>query len=357
MDLFKLFIVLIIIILTILIVFRIFQKRRTILYGEEGFTSGSTLISNPLSVQNITSARANLSLFEYCIKASYNSAFNGNNITLLALDNVISRGCRFLDFEIYSVDESPCVAYSTDPTFSTLTSGNSLLLKDVFNEIIGNCFTSNAPNPRDPLFIHLRVNTNCGIGNSAPCDIYQQVGAVIQTTLFTKLHVDASGNAIPVKGATPLSELAGKIVIVMDASVNRDYKNYAVCDISNNKTCYNLRNYINIESGGSEWKKYKFSDFINKAQNQLVVDSTDSMVAEPTTGTLALQMVLPDVGANVQNASFPLTNIAAFGCQTIAMKFYKNDVGLKAYEALFNEYNTAFVPLGFAVQYLGKENT
>jgi hypothetical protein len=330
-----------------------FQKRQSILASAEGFTA-IPLVNNPLTIQNITSARANLPLFEYCIKASYNSAFDGTNITLLALDNVISRGCRFLDIEIYLVDESPCVAYSIDPTFSTLTSGNSLLLKDVFNEIVGNCFMGNAPNPRDPLFIHLRINTTCGLNNHPACSIYQQVGAVIQSTLLPRLYVDQSGNALPVSGTTTVAEISGKIVLVMDSSVNRDYNNYAVCDVSNNTTCYNLRNYINIETGGTAWKKFKFSDFLNKTQNQLVVDSGNPMAAEPTNGTLSLQLALPDTGVHVKNASFPLTNIAYFGCQTAAFKFYKNDLELKAYEALFNQYNTAFVPLGFAVDFIMK---
>jgi len=167
--------------------------------------------------------------------------------------------------------------------------------------------------------------------------------------------MDQSGNAIPVTSTTNLADIAGKIVLVMDASINRDYRNYAVCDVSSNTTCYNLRNYINIETGGTVWKKYKFTDYLNQTLNPLIVDSTDPMVAEPTTGTLSLQLALPNIGVNVQNSSFPLTNISNFGCQTAAFKFYRNDIALKAYEGLFNEYGTAFVPLGNAVQYVNKE--
>jgi hypothetical protein len=359
----KIIVIFIIIFLSIYLLLQLYIKRMEIFKsmesnGVEGFAPNDGGTANPLSIQSITSDQANLPLLQYCIKASYNSSYDGNNITLMALDNVLSRGCRFLDFEIYSVDEIPCVSYSTDPTFSTLSSGNSLPLTDVFNEIIGNCFTGNVPNSRDPLFIHLRINTNCGLTNRASCSIYQQVAAIIQTTILPKIHKDENDKAIPITGSTKLSEIVGKIILVMDSSINRDYRNYAVCDASNNTTCYSLRNYINIETGNSEWKKFKFSDFLNKTQNQLIVDSTNSMVAEPTTGVLSLQLVLPDRGANVQNVSFPLSNIESFGCQTVAMKFYgsKNDTGLKKYEELFNEYKTAFIPLGFVVQYLNKED-
>lgn len=348
MEASKIIIIIIIIFLLYIIISRFLSDRLSMLTLEEGFTGGST--TDELTIQSISSARANLPLLEYSIKASYNSAYDGTNVSLVALDNVLSRGCRFLDFEIYSINESPSVAYSVDKSFSTLTSGNSLLLKDVFNEIIGNCFTGNVPNPRDPIFIHLRLNTTCGLNNSPACSIYQDVAKVISTTLLPKLYVDASGNAISVTGSSILADMAGKIILVMDASINRDYKNYAKCDSEEN--CYDLQKYVNIESGGNTWFKYKFSDFINRKENPLAIDSSNPMVAEPSTGTLNLQMVLPDIGSNVQNGSFPLTNISIFGCQTIFMKFYKKDTALTEYESMFNEYKTAFLPLGYAVQYI-----
>ena len=357
MDIIKIITILIIILLTFFIVFRMIQQRHRI-YSmvntenakQESFTSSPG--KTPLAINNISSANALQPLIEYVIKASYNSAYDGTNMTLLALDNVLSRGVRFLDFEVYSVDDSPYVAYSVDPTFSSLTSGNSLLLQDVLNEVVGNAFMGNVPNPRDPLFIHLRINTNCGLNDSPACSIYQQVGAVIQNTLLPKLYVDEEGKAIPVSQATILSDIAGKIVLVMDASINRDYKNYAVCDSTDSKTCYNLKNYVNIETGGTAWKKYKFTDFLNQTQNPLTVDSTNPLKAEPKTGTLSLGLVLPNTGTNVSNTSFPLTNIATYGVQTVALKYYKNDAGLKAYEEMFNTYKTAFLPLGFAVDYI-----
>jgi hypothetical protein len=51
----------------------------------------------------------------------------------------------------------------------------------------------------------------------------------------------------------------------------------------------------------------------------------------------------------VQNPSTPDDFIAKYGCQTILYKFYMAGSALSAYESLFNEYSTAFVPLGFAV--------
>jgi len=316
----------------------------------------------PITIQSTKSANANNGLLYYVIKASYNSAYDGQNISLTALDNVLARGCRFLDLEIYSIDEVPCVAYSTDKTFSTLTSGNYLSLSTVLTEIAGNCFTGNVPNNKDPLFLHLRVNTTCGLTNEPACDIYQKIATIINTTIFSQLYTDSTGLAIPITGTTILSDLMGKIVIIMDTSIQRDYRNYAVCssvsdssdNIVENKCKTSFKNLVNIETGGTMWKKYKYSDFIQMSSNPLTIDSTNPQLAEPKQGTLALSLVLPDVGTNVQNASFPISNIVSFGCQTIALKFYQDDLALGAYEALFNQYGSAFVPIGYAIQYINE---
>jgi len=360
MSLTKTILIGLIALLSVFIVYSFWMKRQSILLrwkktseaydgsSEEGFTNS---LSPLMSITNVASGRADLPLIEYCIKASYNSAFDGRNMTMMALETVISRGCRFLDFEIFTVDGVPSVAYSVDSTFSTLSSGNSLPLQDVLNEVVGNCFMGNVPNPRDPLFIHLRIKTKCGINNQHPCDVYQQVATILHNTLLPVLHVDKDDKAIPVSGSTLLSDITGKVVVAMDASVNRDYKDYAVCE-DETITCYNLQDYVNIETGGNVWKRFYFTDFINKKEINLAVDSTNSMVAEPTTGTLSLQLALPDKGLNVNNSSFPLSNIVSFGCQTVAFKFYKKDASLKEYEALFDNYKTAFVPLGFVVDYI-----
>jgi hypothetical protein len=326
----------------------------------EGFVGNSY----PLEIQNVASARASLPLVQCSIKASYNSAYDGSNITTDALRHVLSRGCRFLDFEIYSIDEKPVVGYSTDPTYSSLTSSNSLPFQTLMETVITDGFGGTAPNTRDPVFIHLRIKTQCHLGSSgtSSCEIYRQVADILQTALSSRLYQDDQGKAIPVDGSTPLSDIAEKAIIVMDASINRDYKNLGKCDVPADAataatTCISLNHLVNIETGGSAWKKFNYSDFLNKTTNTLVVDSHDVNIAEPSQGILTLQAVFPDMPKNVQNSIFPLSHMLTYGCQTVLYKYYNDDDALHKAEDLFNEYKTAFVPLGLVAHYLGQDSS
>ena len=44
---------------------------------------------------------------------------------------MLSRGCPFLDFEIFYINNNPCVAYNIDPTFVIITSKKILSLNEV----------------------------------------------------------------------------------------------------------------------------------------------------------------------------------------------------------------------------------
>jgi hypothetical protein len=57
--------------------------------------------STPVGISNILSGNANLPLKEYVIKSSFNTAVTGLYLNLSMIRYVLSRGCRFLDFEVY----------------------------------------------------------------------------------------------------------------------------------------------------------------------------------------------------------------------------------------------------------------
>ena len=79
---------------------------------QEGFTGSDSEVKsiennkNLASVGNIQSISkkyADLPLKEYCIKASYNTACSGNYVSKDMIRHVLSRGCRFLDFEVFYI--------------------------------------------------------------------------------------------------------------------------------------------------------------------------------------------------------------------------------------------------------------
>jgi hypothetical protein len=303
--------------------------------NQEGLTSSR--------LTNVLSTQSQMPLIEYCIKGSYNSAFDGSKVSLDALDNVLKKGCRFLDFEIFFIKGVPSVGVSIDPEFKVLVSKNTLPFKDILKHVISSVFmSSTTPNPKDPLFIQLRIKTNCNTDNPDICGVYSQLATVLaQSQPYIYTENTKSTVAKPVNSGTILSSLMGKIVFCMDVSLSPDYNTFAP----------NLDNFIHMHTGDSAWTSYFYSDFLTMKTNVLTVDTKQPMTAEPKTGALTLTMARPDPKANVNNPAAPLSWIRNFGCQTILCQFWKTDDGLLQFEKLFDHYKTAFVPIGYAVNY------
>jgi hypothetical protein len=288
-------------------------------------------------ITNVLSKQAQLPLVEYCIKAAHNAAYDGTTVSMEALLSAVQRGCRFLDFELFFVKDEVVVGVSYDPKYKILQCKNTLAFSKIAQKIMTLMNSSSAPNPKDPLFLNLRVKTNCDDGNAASqkkCNVYSKLAAAL--AVLTPLLYKG-----PVTGNTVLSTLVGKIVLCMDVQLAPDYITHAPI----------LTDLINIETGNTQWTAYNYSDFLSMTPNVLTVSADMPMMAEPQNGVLTLQLARPDA-KNVNNPEAPLSWVRTFGCQTICIQLYKKDAGLKSYEAVFEYYKTAFVPVGFVVNYV-----
>jgi hypothetical protein len=116
---------------------------------------------------------------QYFIKASWNTAYSGNfKMDISMVVQVLNRGCRFIDFEIYSVTDSssnlqnqPVVGFSSDAGSNYQTSSkNTLPLYDVLLTAITTSTSLIVKN--DPLYIQLRIKSGI-IG------LYENVMAVL----------------------------------------------------------------------------------------------------------------------------------------------------------------------------------
>ena len=200
---------------------------------QEGFTfntqsgelSSLEVKDGSLVMANIAPKNSNLPLREYFMKASYNTALTGSYINTDMVKYLLSRGCRFLDFEIYSINDIPYVSYSTDPTFATQTE-NTVLLSDVLTTIAQSGFMAPSPNPKDPLFIQFRIKTTIS-------ELYSQIAMSLSKNLGSRLY---NGE---VNGSTLLSKLLGKIIIIVDKSTSPNYYKYSNC----NDQKYDLKKY------------------------------------------------------------------------------------------------------------------
>lgn len=309
----------------------------------EGFSLFGDAITNefnsckndsiPVGISNILIGNANLPLKEYVVKSSFNSALTGFYLNLNMIRYVLSRGCRFLDFEIYSFDDVPYVAYAADNNFTNVDSYNKLLLGEVLNVVAASAFVAPSPNPNDPLFIHLRIK-------SFNAKIFDAISTIISNTIGPRL------NTCDVTTDTLLSSLFGKIVLIVDKQLAPTYKNYSSCDPNKNANgCNDLTSQVNLESGGDYMRIYNFSKLLDLSLMPPYIYS------DGTTDISTLRLAIPDNGTNMANPN-PYEFVVDYGTQFIAYPFYVNDNNLDLYEQIFRDNKTAFVPFNTMIPYL-----
>jgi Phosphatidylinositol-specific phospholipase C, X domain len=290
------------------------------------------------SLRTISELMNKLPLREYCVKSSYNTALTDKNtIDVKNIKLILSKGCRFLDFEIFLIDGGAYVASSTDSSFSTITSTNHASLSEVLKHVVMHAFSAPSPNSNDPLFVNFRIKTKSTL-------LYNMIGMAVSKYLQSYL---VAGR---VTGDTTLDTLMQKIILVVDTQsspsyANADYyPNCATVSTTASKTqtqtqCYNLANYVNVESGTRELRQYKCNSLLRQATNPPMVIDSD----KPHTDVSLLRLVEPESAVDLGNTD-ALYLMLNYGAQFIPNRFYINDSNGKEYEAIFAKHRTAFVP-------------
>jgi len=265
-------------------------------------------------------ANQNNALRNFCIKSSFNSAYTGGYMNLDMIKYVLHRGCRFLDFQVFIKDNTAIVAYSKEDYNDAFSSNApALSLAGVFSTINMNAFNEHSPNPNDPLFIQLRILSDLPSAESI-------VAQAIASSFSVNLYSDpTTGHAIPIDLNVQMNELQSKVVIVTekDSTSGRS-----------NDTSTSLSNYVNLFTNTTNVRRY--------TENQL----TYQPINPPNPDVYLFQIVLPNLGyffgVNNSDAQYLITN---YGVQAIAQAFYSPDFNLTNYEAMFDKYKSAFVPI------------
>jgi hypothetical protein len=324
------------------------QKRRTLLSNKEGFAEGFSLFSttqnseflnvNHLAetagISNILPENANLPLKEYVVKSSFNSAQTGTYVNTEMIKYVLSRGCRFIDFEVFSFDDEPYVSFSYDNSFSNIDAKNKIPLADALSIIAVNGFMEPSPNPNDPLFLHLRIR-------KMSMKLFAKISTAISSILGERL------NKCDVTPDTILANLMGKIVLIIDVTTSPDYKTYSICNPVTDKTCNDLTTYVNMESGGDYLRIYKYTELLN------ISIFPPYIFTDGTTDVNALRIVIPDVGTDITNPNV-FDFIVDYGVQFSTYPFFNQDANLFQYEKIFSDNKSAFVPLSIIIPYLNQ---
>jgi len=279
----------------------------------------SALATVPITLSPLTgtSGAAQYKLRDYYIASSYNSCCPGDflddYVSLDALRNVIKRGVRFLDFEIYSYKGDAVVAASPIKNFHFKGTYNSLPIGEVFQAVNSYALSSACPNPKDPLFLHLRIKSN-------NIDIYKKITKAL-TSNFNNLLAQTSaefadeshGENITNK---PIIDFRGKVCIICDHPT----KNFRGTS---------LEELINLVSGGN------FVRGLREHNVEYASDMDELMEHNKKN----MSIVLPDLNSLDKNQNAALQQ--KYGCQFTCMSYQNLDANLEYYLKFFA--NSAFV--------------
>lgn len=295
------------------------------------FSQGTGITSVPASGSG--SGVLSLSLRDVVIKASYNTAFTGHYVNHDMIRQVIARGCRFLDFQIFVKNGTLVVGYSSttfDPSYTSMTSLNCLSLAGVCNTIAASAFSDTAPNKTDPMFVQFHLKT-------AQTDMYDTIGDALYANFSNSMYKSNDGKAIKVTPDTKLGDLKQKIVILVDAP---DISTYvSPCRADN--TCTPLIDVVNMVTNTATVPIYDESQLIKQMYSPSMSSPYLFRIVQPTLGFYM----------STANANAPYL-IQNYGAQVVTTAFYINDENFKAYERLFEKSQRAFLSLTDTVGYI-----
>jgi len=243
---------------------------------------------------------------KYYIKSAYNCCSLGNYandyVGTCVLTTILKQGVRFLDFEIYSIGDLPVVATSITPSYNDKETYNSLPFDQVLYFLADQAFTGDvAPNPGDPLFLHLRIKSN-------------------NVKMFTALNQMLTGIKTVYNGqvsnTTSLTELMGKTVIIVN-STNKAYIEQGLAH--------------NMISGTPTFNMYDYDSIRTMSTIELAELKKPKNMA----------IMLPSrTSADPENIDF--AKVIDMNCNIIAMRYQKNDQQLANYNSIFSD--SAFIP-------------
>jgi len=269
-------------------------------------------------------------LRDYYIKTAYNccsgGSYKNDYVDTCILKDILKQGVRCLDFEIYSIDDNPVIATSTEDSYFIKETYNSVPFEDFMNIIASNAFTaSTVPNPTDPLILHMRIKSSNQNMFTKMAAILKMYDYLTLSPKYSYEYTQCNGDTDAQKcyannlGTVPLNELQGKIVIIVDKS------NSAIMD---NEAFYE---YVNLTSNSVFMRCLSYFDVkYTPDMNELIEYNKQSMT-----------IVLPDVGSNPDNPSGLVTR--EMGCQMMAMRYNLVEQNLEENNAFFEKAGSAFV--------------
>jgi hypothetical protein len=272
-----------------------------------------------MNLSSMSYKDSNRALRDYYICSSYNSCcggqFKNDYVDLVPLQQVIRTGCRLLDFEIYSLNNRPVIAASSENNYHLKEMYNSVPFVDAIDTIKRYAFSgATCPNPNDPLFLNFRIKSN-------NVKIYKQMADAINNNLKNKLldtkyQYEAHGESVVKK---PLKTFLNKIIIICD---NKE---------DNFRKVKEFHKLVNMSSGSIFLRSLRYYDVVYTHDFKELIHHNKKYMS----------IVSPDLSEKDTNMKSQL--LTRYGCQFICMCFQNVDTQLKYYLDLFNEAGKAFI--------------
>lgn len=323
---------------------------KTLAIDETQFPSGVLSVGNNLLNMNIN---------QFCIKGSSNSAYSGNYISDTMVRYVLSRGCRFLDFEIYYLPDSTggfhaCVGYSSDPAAvsPTISNKNAVLFLDLLKSTISGAFINHTgetyytTNRDDPLFINLRLKTGVADRQKLYDSVQSALSSLYTDSTYSDYFFTRSLRDNYVTGNTRLRELKKKMIIIFE----------------NNSMMPSNLQLSNHESptSGNFYNAVSNSDTIQKSfYNEL---NPAKFIASPPKAATAMTVtfkqnskmtiVVPENNKQTQTNPNLFSSIQNYGNQITLFQYHINDTQLIENEQIFKTYGTSIVPMSYCLNYI-----
>lgn len=288
-----------------------------------------------------------LKLTNYAIKASRNSAYDGKYISISMIQYVLSRGCRWLDFEVYynldSNNNPQCiVGYSINKNSAYPVILNSVpvplyrvITKTIQSAMIyqsGNTYFTT--NTEDPLFIHIRIKCTSENKEKMYDLINEIINQIMSQDAYSKYKCTFMNN---INSNTLLNEISNKVIFVFDYDStlveseiyqNKILNNYLICG---NGVIYNIpASQVNLDKYPStEPPKIISNDMVSLTKIHFVETNNENAVNV-------------DLYSAIYN----------YGYQIVEQKYYMNDNNLKNNELYWQNYKQGIVLMSYILNYM-----
>ena len=334
--------------------------------------------SNKKSSNNIQNTKGRLPLSQYHIFASWNSACSGKFVSTQQIQNVLTTGCRFLDFPITDVSGEPMICA---PRFTNDISTNYITLGTAVRTCMENAFQhhividykcsaskTNKSNSQkfilnnydDPLFIQLRFedsynnddddddkkgkknhNDKKGKKNHNDKKIEKFLNKVSEIFgHITKEHKYRNYKSKDLPTDIPLNELKNKVVLLVDITgvSTMAFENSHLQDITNLVVGHN-----------SGVMMYPFQILLNSVPQNIPSNNSSSDYNDNLDFYVPIDqytMAIPDVYLKTQPTIQQVFELAAYhNAQFVPFLFYQQNSLLTDYIDFFQQKQSAFIPI------------